>query len=192
MVQNLERVYTAADLLTLPEDDLNRYELSHGRLIIMPSPNRYHNHLTIYLIGMLFVYLQKNPIGELGGPDAAYILFRDMESGEETVRIPDVSFVRNERRMKEPARIFDGPPDLAVEVVSPSETYRTIRLKLKDYFEGGTRLVWVVRSDDGLVEVYTGLDIVHTLTDADTLDGADVLPGFSLSIRDLFDYPEAP
>jgi len=191
MVQNLERIYTAVDLMTMPEDDPKRYELFHGELIEMPAPTQRHSLLTTYMFGMIFIYLRNNRIGKVTS-SGAYLLYRDEADGAETVRIPDIAFVGNERRTSNLTGIFDGPPDLAVEVISPGETYRTIRLKLQDYFKGGTRVVWVVRSEDRIIEVYTGLDELHTLTDADTLDGADVLPGFSLSIRDLFDYPEAP
>lgn len=118
------------------------------------------------------------------------VLFEINSSGLQ--RRPDVAFVSKGRWVSD----MDGPgdpaafktvPDLAVEVVSPSNTAMDILEKRADYFANGVRVVWIVYPNRRRVEVYSGLDQYRPLTDGDTLDGGDVLPGFNLPVADLFD-----
>ena len=110
------------------------------------------------------------------------------------VRIPDVSFVSWDRV---PGRKFpDEPvpplvPDLAVEVISPSNTPKEMNEKLHEYFEKGVRLVWFVRPKSRVVDVYTAPDRFTRLTASMQLDGGDVLPGFSVQVGKLFQKPKA-
>jgi Uma2 family endonuclease len=111
------------------------------------------------------------------------------------VRIPDVSFVSWNRV---PGRKFPGEqvpplvPDLAVEVVSPSNTPKEMDEKLHEYFEKGVRQVWFVRPKSRVVDVYTAPDRLTRLTASAQLDGGDVLPGFSVQVGKLFQKPKAP
>jgi Uma2 family endonuclease len=112
------------------------------------------------------------------------------------VRMPDIAFIDWEQlpsreRSTEPIAPFS--PALAVEILSESNTIGEMRLKRKEYFLGGTRLVWIVDPVKRTVEVWTSPDACVTLTEADTLDGGDVLPGFRLALRDLFaNLPRLP
>jgi Uma2 family endonuclease len=111
------------------------------------------------------------------------------------VRIPDVAFVSwnripNGQFPEKP--IPDLVPDLAVEVISPSNTRKEMEEKLEEYFEKGVRLVWFVRPRARVVDVYTSADQFARLTASATLDGGDVLPGFSIVVGDLFRKPEGP
>lgn len=106
------------------------------------------------------------------------------------VRAPDVSFIARASLPggKRPVGpVPDLAPDLAVEVLSKGKTRAEMARKVREYFDAGTRLVWIVDHRKRVVRVHTSPRDVTTLTDADTLDGAPVLPGFRLPVRDLFD-----
>jgi Uma2 family endonuclease len=81
---------------------------------------------------------------------------------------------------------LDHVPDIAVEVLSPSNPTKEMERKRREYFAGGAKLVWIVDPELHTVDVYTSVDQFRTLTESDTLDGGEVLPGFALSIRDWF------
>ena len=111
------------------------------------------------------------------------------------VRIPDVSFISWERMPrgevpKEPVPLL--VPDLAVEVISRSNTAKEMAEKLHEYFEKGVRLVWYVRPRSRVVDVYTAPDRFTRLTASMRLDGGDVLPGFSVLVGELFELPKRP
>ena len=102
--------------------------------------------------------------------------------------MPDVAFLSQDRlsALKNRPAVVPFAPDLAVEVISPGNTDKEMDRKLHEYFEAGVKLVWYVYPETQTVLVYRGEDQVRKLTANDTLDGEDVLPGFSLSIREWF------
>ena len=105
-------------------------------------------------------------------------------------RLPDVSFISRARfpgRRLPPEPIPDLAPDLAVEVLSASNTEAEMAKKLQEYFGAGCRLVWYILPDDRAIRVYTDPTTVHTLREDDVLDGGAVLRGFRLTVRDWFD-----
>jgi Uma2 family endonuclease len=111
------------------------------------------------------------------------------------VRIPDVSFFSFDSLPG--GEVPDEPipllvPGLAVEVISRSNTAKELAEKLKDYFENGVRLVWLVRPKSRVVDVYTAPDRFTRLTASMRLDGGDVLPGFSVQVGELFPMPKRP
>lgn len=128
-------------------------------------------------------FAEANDLGIVLGADGTVELFPDQ------VRIPDVAFYS---WAKLPGRaIPEEPipavhPDLAIEVLSRTNTRGEMFAKRKDYFFSGVRLVWLVNHRTRTVEVYTSVDHLTTLTDADTLTGGDVLPGFSVPVAELF------
>ncbi len=106
-------------------------------------------------------------------------------------RIPDISFTSWERLGGRTFRaVFPLAPDLAVEVLSPSNTAAEIARKIREYFRGGTRLVWAFDPDDTTVTVYTSPKRSRVLTAADTLDGGKVLPGFTLDLTEFWSDPQ--
>jgi Uma2 family endonuclease len=121
------------------------------------------------------------------GPDGHTRYF----SGD--VRMPDIAIIFRDRlpggKLPKDA-ICSFPPDLAVEVLSKSNTRREIAKKLETFFDSGVRLAWVADPGKRTVRVYRAADEFRTLTDDDTLDGEDVLPGFKLSVREWFDAAE--
>jgi Uma2 family endonuclease len=111
-----------------------------------------------------------------------------LEQDPDTVRAPDVAFVRRERIQKAGTveGYWIGAPDLAVEVLSPSDTVRRIEGKVAEWLESGSRLVWVVSPKMHTVTVYRSLTEIVVLTEKDTLDGGDVVPGFQIPIAEIF------
>jgi len=179
----------AEELYDLPDD--NRiYELVAGCLISEPLPGTQHGAILIQVGHVLREYLERHPIGKVVGGDCGFLLARCPD----TVRGPDVAFVSRERyEAADPKKMFPGAPDLAVEVRSPSDRTGTVRSKVADYLLSGTRLVWVLDPETSGVTVY-GPGIATLLAPRaigpdDTLDGGDVLAGFSTPVRRLFDLP---
>jgi Uma2 family endonuclease len=112
-----------------------------------------------------------------------------LRTNPDTVRAPDVAFVRRERV---PARgtqrgYFEGAPDLAVDVISPNDLYTEVDEKVEEWLEHGTRPVFVVNPRRETVAIHRTDGSVRVLTVEDTLDGEDVLPGWTLPVRDIFE-----
>jgi Uma2 family endonuclease len=157
---------TAEDLWRLGPDC--RCELIDGVLVEMPPVG-----------GLLY------PVAHLLGrlyPELGCILRRNPDR----VRAPDLAFIRMERTPDEPPGFWEIAPDLVVEVVSPNDTRAEIQLKVREWIEAGVRLVWVIYPDARTVEVIRSLLDREELTADDTVDGGDVLPGFSCRVAELF------
>ena len=105
---------------------------------------------------------------------------------DDSVFVPDAAYISKQRLPEIPDQEVPIPPDLAVEVKSPSDSKRKMRQKAEKYLAFGTRLVWLVFPHEQLVEIYTPDQDVLTIGIDGVLDGADVLPGFSLPVRDIF------
>ncbi len=175
---------TRDDVLRLCDGDFKRLcELVDGVLVEKAMGQR-ESRLAMWLAIQIGKYLETNNLGILTGADGPYSLEDDQ------IRFPDVAFIAWE----------DIPPDadpntpmpdwtisLAVEAISPGNTRGEMKRKLKDYFAAGVELVWYLYPIERVVRVYTSELDCQTLTDADDLDGGDVLPGFRVSVQELFD-----
>lgn len=178
---------TKRDLLRIHERE-HLCELIDGTLVekAMGAPESY---IAVELAFALRVYLSQHDLGYLYGADGL------IQMRPRRVRVPDVSFTS---WLKRPDRtvpsnpISDLAPDLAVEVLSPSNTRREMERKLEDYFTKGVRLVWIIDPDTRTAEAYTGPDEMESIGEAGSLDGRDVLPGFSLPLAKLFERLEKP
>lgn len=175
---------TIEDLYALP-DDGTRYELQGGRLLAEPLPGFRHGRIVARLAALLEVFARRRGLGVVLAADAGYALARSPD----TLRGPDVSFVTRQRfePVGDTARVFPGPPDLAVEVVSPHDRPADLHAKVADYLAAGTRLVWVVDPDSETVTVYRSLLEPRTLRGEERLAGEDVLPGFAAPVGKLFE-----
>lgn len=136
-----------------------------------------------FLNQVLGIFVRSKNLGLVTVPDGAVRLWAGR------VRIPDVAFVSwdrlpNRRRPKKP--LPDLAPDLAIEVLSKSNTPAEMQKKREDYFTAGVRLVWEIDPETRTATVYTALDQGTVLKEEDSLDGGEVLPGFSLPLRELF------
>lgn len=186
------RTEVAEELLTLeqferlPEEDEYRIELVRGRPVREPRPGAEHGWITGELIGRLHTHVRDDRRG-LVVTETGFLLTAEPP----TVRGPDIAYIaaRNLPAGGIPIGFWRVAPDLAVEVVSPSNAATEIQEKVLEYLVAGTRLVWVVDPRTRSVTVYRSRDQVRVLTGGDELDGADVLPGFRLVIGDLFAPP---
>jgi len=175
---------TADDLLAMPEDG-NRYELIRGELVSTPMSSYESSDIAAGIVTVLRTYAHTHRLGRVTGADGAFILARDPY----TVRIPDVSFVRIDR-LPPPAQrrqFLELAPDLAVEVVSPSDSANAVQEKVREYLDYGVQLIWVVHPAQRTVTVYTADRNARVLYEDEALDGGDVLPGFTLTVAEIFE-----
>jgi Uma2 family endonuclease len=173
---------TERDLIELHERDGRLYELVDGTLVEKPMGFD-ESRVAALLVGNLLGFLERHDLGAVVGADAMMRLFPGL------VRLPDTAFISWGRYPKKKRRRGEIPtvaPDLVVEVLSKDNTPKEMKRKLREYFEAGVRLVWYVDPSKRTVTVYTAVDRSTVLGEDQRLDGGDVLPGFSLSIRDWF------
>jgi Uma2 family endonuclease len=181
------RVHTARDLAALPESAW-QYELVAGRLVYIPPPGANHGYLILEIGAVLREYVKHHSLGRVYAGDVGYNLTLPGEPGE-TVLGADVSFVSLDRLQTVAGEdpYLQGGPDLAVEIASPSQFRPEMGIKAWLWVTRGTRLAWVIWPNRCEVDVWTpGNDIPVTLGIDGMLDGADVLPGFSYALADLF------
>jgi len=116
--------------------------------------------------------------------EPGFLIARDPD----TLRVPDISFIRKDRLSNAPPKevFWPGAPDLAVEVVSPGDTIREIDEKAKAWLAAGTRMVWVVNPAWRNVTVYHSPSDIKTLSEDADLTGEDVVPGFRCRVGDIF------
>lgn len=172
---------TEQDVVALPKGRL--YELVDG-VLVEKAMGYYESRLAASLIFFLESFLDHNDLGISLAPDG----LTRIEAG--LVRMPDVSFHSWEHfpnRLLPAGAFLEQAPDLAVEILSPSNTEREMDRKRSEYFTGGSRLVWQVYPPTRRVRVYTSVDVFVELAEEDTLVGEPVLPGFTLSVRRWFE-----
>jgi Uma2 family endonuclease len=176
---------TAEELLRLPTGMGERYDLIEGELIVMSPAGSRHGRLSSRINSRLEQAVSRDHLGATFGGETGFILSRNPD----TVRAPDAAFVAAARLPagELPDGFFPGAPDLAVEVISPSEGAADIQRKISQYFEAGTRLVWIVYPDMRQVVVFRSARESIVLTAEDTLDGGELLPGFSCRVSELFE-----
>jgi len=169
-------------VLEIADRESRLCELVDGVLIEKDMAS-FESHVAMLIGFYINLFLTDHDLGIVLGPDGMLRL------AEGLVRIPDVSFISWDQL---PKRIFpDEPiaslyPNLAVEVISAGNTPGEMRRKLRDYFTAGSQLVWLVYPKTQSAEVFTSPRKPRKLTEADSLLGGDVLPGFELSLRTLF------
>ncbi|HXF93950.1 MAG TPA: Uma2 family endonuclease [Nitrospiraceae bacterium] len=162
--------------------DRNR-ELVAGEVIELSPGSVEHGNITLKAAFPLQTFLQKHPLGELFGNDTGFLLSRNPD----TVRGPDVAFVRRERLADLPRDgFFPGAPDLAIEVVSPNDLAQDVERKVQECLTAGAAMVWVLYPDTRHVIVYRPGGEARDLSEKDALDGAEVLPGFACKVEELF------
>ena len=181
MVESPDLV-TAEELARLPDDGY-RYELVEGRLVRM-SPVTFEHGRVVFRIGFLLNrHLEQQPSGVIG----TEIGFK-LASNPDTVRGPDIAFVKNERVPSRGQRgYFKGAPDLAIEVLSPEDRPGETREKIDGYLERGVSLIVVIDPGDKSATIFRpGAARVRLTSGTDVVDLSDVIPGFSCQLRDIF------
>jgi Uma2 family endonuclease len=180
---NTESITTAEQLLELP-DDFGLCELVRGELIMMNAAGWPHGRVERKILVKMANFVEEHRLGEVSTSDTGFIL----ERNPDTVRSPDVGFVRASRIPSEPIQgFFPGPPDLAVEIHSPSDRPGEIRSKIKQYLETGVVVVWEVDPEARTVTVHRRDGSVEKHSGEAVLTEPGLLPGFSMAIEDIFD-----
>lgn len=184
MATTLTKLLTADDLLRLDSEGV-RGELIRGVLYETMPTGQEHGEIVMNLGILLGGFIKPRKLGRLIGSDAGVWLERDPD----TVREPDIAYIAAARlppgvRVRGYAEVV---PDLVVEIVSPNDGQREVGDKARMWLRYGVRLMWVVQQDTYTVDVYRPGRAVVTLDEHGTLDGLDVLPGFTCAVRDIFD-----
>ncbi|MGI8477147.1 MAG: Uma2 family endonuclease [Thermomicrobiales bacterium] len=158
-------------------------DLIDGEVFVSPS-NIQNSFIAVKIGGEFWTFVKPRSLGVVSGADGGYRLYRDRE----TVLSPDVGFFRAERlESADLDGFFPGPPDLAVEVISPSESGPMVARKVRLYLDAGCPLVWCVYRKRRTVVVHAPGAEPRTFHVGDTLDGGDVLPGFKISVAVIFE-----
>jgi len=172
---------TVDDLWGLP-DDGTRYELIEGVLFEMAPTGGDHSEIDVRLISRMFIFVDEHDLGTVYESSAGFVLSRVPA----TVLSPDAAFVRKARKPKSTVGFVDVAPDLAVEIVSLSNSRQEIARKIEQFFNAGTQLIWIVEPRLRSVTVWTSSQTWHELIKEDYLNGGDVLPGFRLRVANIF------
>ena len=177
------RPMTAEEFLNMPDDGF-RHELIMGELVEMPPPGQYRAEIGSIVDGSLGPYVRGARIGK-ALTAYGYIL----SFGPDTVRAPDLSFISRERleAIGETRGYWSGAPDLAIEIISPSDRYTDVADKVQEWLDAGARMVVVINPRVRTVAVHRSNGDVEILAEGDTLNGADVVPGWRIAVAEIFD-----
>ncbi len=181
-------IATEDDLMRLDAQG-QRFELSDGELIEQSPVGVKHADVAGNVYDTLKAFVKAHQLGAVRMDSLIYLLHIDPDSGKRTARIPDTSFTRKGRLPKDfdRSRPFPGAPDLAVEVVSPSEGADDLMAKIRDYLRYGSEQVWVLYPEQKELHQYiNGEKSSHIYVEDDRIDGGTLIPGFSARVGDFF------
>lgn len=176
---------TAKDLWESPEGD-RRQELVDGRIIEMGPPGAMHGRVVSRISTRLSEHVNRAGSGEVLVGDVGFVL--NLPADPERVRAPDVAYVSRARlpEGEVPDGYLTGAPDLAVEVLSPSDDPIDVQQKVQDFLAAGALLVWIVAPRARTVTVYRPDGSARFLRDQEVLDGEQILPGLAVPLTELF------
>jgi len=176
-------LYTAENLWK-QTDDGYRYELVKGIIRRMPSTGFEHGIRTAEIGSLLNVHVKKHKLGYVCGAETGF----KISQNPDTVRAPDAAFVSKAAIDEKgiPKGFWEGAPDLAVEVISPSDTYTEVEEKVDEWLNAGCALVWIINPRRETVEVYRAPEDIVVLSGEDILDGGNVIEGFQCQVKDIF------
>ncbi len=183
------KVWTEDDLERMESETGIRYELVDGlpkalnvAAETIEMAGIQHAHIAANLTTELGLFLKTHKLGIVLGESASY--WMKMRNS----RRPDVSFIAKDRlpALPLPTSYFDGAPDLAVEVISPTDIWWEILERIDEYFSSGCRLVWLISPFDQTVMVYHPDGRRQFLQPGDSLDGEEVISGFTMPVAELF------
>ena len=174
---------TADDLLRLPRNG-KRYELVKGELVEMAPPGDEHGEIAATIARILGTFVVEHGLGSVR-VESGFQLSREPD----TVRAPDVAFVATDRLIRpRPKGYYPGAPDVAIEILSPNDTFREVQERIEAWLSAGAKSVWLVDPDRRRVMVYAHPHHPQVFEAVDTLSDPAV-PGFSVQVAELF--PEA-
>jgi Uma2 family endonuclease len=179
------RRVTADDLAEMGENA--SYELIRGVLREVTPSGGGHGRISVRFGGRLDAFVDQHDLGGVYGAETGFVV----EVDPDTVLVPDVTYVRAERlppaEMDE--RFVPVPPDLVVEVISPSNRTNEIDEQVRLYLDAGVPMVVLVFPRRRTLDVYRSAHDMQTLTEGDSFDGQDVVPGFRLPVAEIFRSP---
>jgi Uma2 family endonuclease len=173
---------TAEELLRMPDDSMRR-ELIRGELRVMAPAGSEHGRIALMAGGLLLECARKTG-GVAHGAETGFLLSSDPD----TVRAPDAAYISTERakHVGRTAKYWPGAPDLAVEVISPSDSFHEVQEKALEWLQAGTIAVLVLDPPERTATLYRGQGDAHVHRAEDTLDLSDVVPGFRVAVAGLF------
>jgi Uma2 family endonuclease len=177
-----KKEWTEQELQALPDNGFD-YEVVDGELVMSPKNNFQHGDICAKLLTRISAFAENNKLGAVCDSSTGFWM------NNRNCRAPDVSFISKARLSglkKAPTEFFKGAPDLAVEVLSPNNTRREMETRLRDFFESGTQLVWIIDPETESAEICYSLINRRLLGPGGELDGEAVLPGFRCKLSDLF------
>ena len=177
-----KQLVTADELLNMPDDGM-RYELVRGELRKMPPSGHPHAGIAGEIAIHFGAYVKANNLGKIYIAEPGFVLESDH------VRVPDIAFVLQERvgEVAGTQGFFPGPPDVAFEVISPSDRYTEVDEKVADYLAAGTLAVIVVNPRRRTVRVHRPTADTVELTESDTLEVSDIVHGWQMRVKDMFE-----
>ena len=179
------QVQTTADELRRLPRGRHRYELIRGELKKMAPAGNEHGALAAIVTGFLIVHVRAHKLGKVYAAETGFKL----ATNPDTVRAPDAAFIR-QARLDEVGPVqgyWPGAPDLVVEIVSPNDLYTEVSEKVAEWLNAGSGMVVVVNPRTKQIFVHVPAADVKVLELDDTLDGGEVVPGWQLPLRELFD-----
>lgn len=177
------QLMTADDVLQMPDDGF-LYELVRGELRQMSPASHRHGKIVINITLSLGQHVRQRQLGDVYAAETGFRLASDPD----TVRAHDVAFVRRERivAVGDTDGYWPGAPDLAVEVISPNDLYTDVEEKVIEYLDAGTGMVLTVSPRKRTITVYRALSAINILTEEDTIDAEDIVPGWMLAVHEVF------
>jgi Uma2 family endonuclease len=178
-IQQAMTIQEFEDFIFHPDNTSRHFEFVAGEIVEMVS-NNYSSEIASEILFLIRLHMKETGLrGRVTMADGGYRIGEDRY-------IPDVAFISWDKQPNSSREAYNSnPPDLVVEVMSPTDSDKTMRIKVANYLAVGT-LVWVVRPDDKVVEIYQSGQSVKLLNEHDTLDGHPVLPKFSVPVKDIF------
>lgn len=176
-----DALLTLEALMELPQESGYLYELDRGTLIIMNPPKHDHGLVTGELAYQITAFVRAHNLGTVLAAETGFLLARDPD----VVRGADIAFIARDRRV-EFVRGYATSLDLAVEVVSPGNDASDLNRKVEQYFTAGARQVWLVYIETRRVYVYASPTAITVIGVGETIDGGDVLRGFTVGVDEIF------
>lgn len=181
--ETLKRPITGEALFQM--GDVGRCELVRGEIVRMSPAGGRHGKIANWVATLLTLHVRAEKLGVVYAAETGFYTQRHPDS----VRAPDAMFVSNERvaQIGDPAKYLDVAPDLAVEILSPDDTWDQAEAKAGEYLRAGVRLVWIVSPEHRTVSIYRPSSEQVLLNLDDMLTGEDVLPGFAVPVSEIFE-----
>ena len=184
MSATTQPLMTAEELL-VQQPPHKSTELVRGRMIVREPPSLYHGIASARLLYLLAHHVYARKLGVVCAQDTGFHIFTDPD----TVRAPDVAFIRAERATVIPATGYGrSAPDLAVEILSPGDRRGEVLAKVEDWLRAGVSLLWVIDPKRVTAKVYRGDGSIAVVSSTGELDGEDVVPGFRCTLADVLTY----